>query len=252
MKFRTYKIFSILISLLIFSFLAKSASAAIVINEILPKVEDVGAQFIELYNNGTEAVSLNNWKIEQLGGEKKSFTLNASAMLQGKSFYVITGAQSGINMDRNGDTIKLLNENNKLMDSQSYVGVIGYFTAVGRSVDGAGIFIPCYVPTQGGSNNCPAPTATNTPPPPPPTNIPEPTFTTYPTQIPLPTQAVQTPNSIAIAEKTPMPIEDSAVLGSKDEKPTFSRNMLLAAGAIVISAMWMVGITAYNLGKKHK
>jgi hypothetical protein len=225
------------------------AQAAIVINEILPKVENPSDQWIELYNNGSEAVSLNQWRIEQTNGDKKSFTLNASAIIQSKNFLVFTGGQTGIVLDRNGDTVKLFDDKNIPIDSQSYFGVIGYFTAVGRSIDGAGVFIACYVPTPGTSNSCPPPTPTPTPLPLPPTLTPQPTLSPYPTQIPVSTQ-MTVPTTILPAttvSETQMP----STLGVVDTKPNVSKKTIGAVIAIFLSFMWIIGITMYHIGKKH-
>jgi len=250
MKFQHIQVFFAATLFILLHLLSSKTYAAIVINEILPKVENTSDQWIELYNNGSEAVSLNLWKIEQTNGDKKSFTLNASAVIQSKNFLVLTGGQTGIVLDRNGDTVKLINDQNTLVDSQSYFGVIGYFTAVGRTVDGAGIFIPCYIPTQGTGNNCPPPTPTPTPPPPPPSNTPQPTPSAYPTQIPLPTQPI-VPTTILspiAANKTQAP----STLGAADTRPHVSKKTIGAVIAIFLSFAWIIGVAMYNLGKKHR
>ncbi len=42
--------------------------ASVVINELYPKPSDEQSEWIELYNSGSESVSLNLWKLENTEG----------------------------------------------------------------------------------------------------------------------------------------------------------------------------------------
>lgn len=149
-----------------------------VINEIYPKTADSSQQWIELYNTSAEPISIDRWKLTT-SSNGNSFTFNASAIIAAKSFLTIHQPQSNITFSITGDTVQLFDENSSLRDSQTYQGVLGYNTAMGRTLDGDGVWALCTLPTSNQPNSCPVPTATPmpptsnpTPPPPTPTEIP--------------------------------------------------------------------------------
>lgn len=157
-----------------------SVHAAVVINEIFPKTDNPADQWIELYNNGSESVSLNRWKLQNSSGA--SFIINASGIIGANAFLTFDESQTAISLSKDGDSVQLLNDNNTQMDSQSYPGTLGYNTSMGRSVDGAGVWTLCTAWTKNTSNNCPPPPNTPTPTPAP---IPLPTSTPVPTDTPM-------------------------------------------------------------------
>lgn len=157
-------------------FVNSSAYAAVVINELYPKTSDVTWEWVELYNTSSESVSLNQWKLHHTAGDAKSFILNASAIIGPHGFLTFSGSQTAINFSIEGDTVRLFDEKNNQVDSQSYPGILGYNTSMGRSSDGNGTWTICTIPTYNMPNNCPQPSPTPTP-------IPTstPTATPYPT-----------------------------------------------------------------------
>lgn len=166
-------------------FVAPHVSAAVVINEIFPKASDAKFAWVELYNSGDQSVSLDRWRIENAAGA--SFILNASAIISPRGFLTFYQSQTGITFSVEGDTVKLIDEKNTLLDTQSYPGILGYNTSMGRSVDGGAGWTICmpapeYTATPNKPNKCPAPTPT-------PTALPSPTF------FPSPTPAVAIVNS---------------------------------------------------------
>lgn len=164
-------------------FIYKPARAAVVINELLPKTDPATLEWIELYNTGSESVSLNQWKLQTTTGAVQTFIFNASAVIAPHSFLTFTGSQTGISFAVDGDTVRLFDDKNMETDSQSYPGILGYNTSMGRSTDGAGTWALCTKATFNTNNNCPAPTPT---PQTPPTNTPTPTRRTQPTPTPQP------------------------------------------------------------------
>jgi hypothetical protein len=238
--------------------------AAVVINEVLPKTEPVTSQYIELYNNGSESVSLDRWTLENTNGEKKTFTINASAIVPGNGFYTFYQPQTGITFSITGDTVILKDASGTIVDSQSYPSTLGYYISVGRTVDGGGVWAICTSPaTNNKTNNCP---------PPPPTSTPIPTA--VPTSTPIPTA---TPTLTVIAATlTPVPvlrpvtfgqITNSEVLGTVNSvvatltptpAPTpgdelhfaVPKSVLWQAGVVI--AAWIILIGAAYLRKQYK
>jgi len=181
--------------------------AAVVINEIYPKpaAPSESMEWIELYNNGPESVSLDRWTLENSTGEKKTFILNASAIIAPNGFLTFPKSQTGLNLHDEGDTVRLSDVNNNVVDSQSYPSILGYSTSVGRSTDGSGSWVICTTPaTYNKPNNCPPPAPTPTPLP---TSTPTPNPTPTPTSTPTPTQP-PTPTGKGVS-----PLAQSEVLG---------------------------------------
>jgi hypothetical protein len=160
-----------------------SVNASVVINEILPKTDDVTQQWIELYNNGPESVSLNLWALQNTNGTSKTYNMGA-LMISGRGFLLFPQTQTGITFDMGGDTVRLTDDKNTPVDTQSYQGTLGYYTSMGRTVDGGGVWAVCTDKTPGQTNTCPVPTATPSP-------TPGPTNT--PTPLPLPAVPTDTP-----------------------------------------------------------
>jgi hypothetical protein len=217
------------------------ALAAVVINEIFPKTNDVTQEWIELYNTGTETVSLDRWKIENNFGDQRSFTLNASVTIAGQSFLTLSQSQYGFTLNKEGDTVRLFDSSNSQVDNQNYQGILGYNVSVGRSTDGAGSWTICTVPTQNQPNKCPPPTPT-------PTALPTPIPSNTP--IPLPTQTPTLPNTPTLIPSIP-PIPTGTVLAAVNETipsstPSSSDNIQfnipkLGAMAVVgIGSVWAV------------
>ncbi len=144
-------------------FIHRHVQAAVVINEIYPKPSDEQSEWIELFNTSSESVSLNLWKLENSEGEKKSFVINASSIIQPKGFLVFFKSQTGISLRNEGDTIRLIDPSNNEVDSQSFLGILGYNTAIGRSADGTGVWVICTSGTPNTNNSCPEPSPTPSP-----------------------------------------------------------------------------------------
>lgn len=199
--------------------------AAVVINEIEPKYSDPNLAWVELYNTGSESVSLNQWKLDHTGGDAKSFILNASNIIAPHGFLTLSSSQTTLNFSITGDTIRLFDANGTQVDSQSYPATLGYNTSMGRSTDGGEGWVIClpdpYKATPNAPNNCPpAPTLTPTP-----TPGPTATPTPKPTAIPITTStSVPTQQTFGSIMATPQPQADRPlaettprILGATDE-----------------------------------
>jgi len=227
-----------------------SIYAAIHISEIYPKTEDVTKQWIELYNSGNESVSLDRWRLENSSGEITSFILNASAIIEAHSFLLFYQAQTGINLNKSGDTVKLTDEKNNTIDQQRYEGILGYNMSVGNSYEGKSGWSICTVATPNQPNNCPTPTIipvlptlipTETPIPIP---TPTPTLAENPTMpplllTPLPSSInTITPEILSIATHTPV------TQGTNTKK--------FGIIAVILSTVWIFILLAVYFHNKIK
>jgi predicted extracellular nuclease len=188
---RITQVIFLLISLLL---VPTSVHATVTINEIFPKSSDIKYTWFELYNTGPTSVSLDRWKLET--NSSGSFTLNASAIIEPNNFLVFYQTQTGITFSVHGDTLKLLDNTNTLVDTQSYPGILGYNTSMGRVTDGTGAWTICtpapdYMATAGKPNKCPPPPS-QAPTPTPTTIINSPTNTSSPS--PRPYSSSPTPS----------------------------------------------------------
>ncbi len=225
--------------------------AAVVINEILPKTDPATLEWVELYNTGSESVSLDRWKLQTETGFVQTFILNASAIIGPHGFLTFTGSQTGISFAINGDIVRLFDDKNTEIDSQSYPGILGYNTSMGRSTDGDGIWAQCTKVTFNTNNNCPVPTPT---PEAPPTNTPTPTRPSQPTPTPLP-KAVRppadtpTPTQQTFGSFLPSPA-NTQVLGAIETispTPTPATDVLYFAVSKTRIAYVLLGIAAVAL-----
>ena len=221
--------------------------ASVVINELYPKPSDEQSEWIELYNSGSESVSLNLWKLENTEGEKKSFIINASAIIQPKSFLLFPKSQTGITMRNDGDTIRLIDQNNTTIDSQNFLGILGFNTSVGRTVDGAGVWTTCSSATQEAKNSCPEPTTTPTPLI---SDTPTATVTPIPTDVP-----------IVLVHDTPTPIIEVVVVTHiPTPTPTSSDTITVAIPKtiglqiVIVAISWMLiaAFAIWNTAKRKK
>lgn len=233
--------------------------AAVVINEILPKTADTAKSWIELYNSGSEPVSLDRWTLENITAPT-TFMMNASNIIAAHGFLTLPQTQTGITFSPEGDSLKLYDDKRTLMDQQGYPGILGYNTSMGRSVDGGGVWTMCTPPaTYNKANVCPPPPDTPTP-----TATLMPTYTPIPTvpaaAVIIPTEAVapsgfaalitQAPAVLGtITSPTPTPTKSPAQLFSDLQQTREYRNIWLA---ILIIGMILLTVYMYIVVRQNR
>jgi len=229
------------------------AYAAVVINEIYPKTSDATLEWIELYNTGSDSVSLDRWALTNTDSPTKTFVMNASAIISPHGFVIFYQPQSGITFNTTGDTIKLTDTNNSIVDSQSYAGTLGYNTSMGRSPDGGTSWTVCNSPTPNLPNDCPLATPTPTPAPTPlPTNSPTPTTV----DAPMPTDYQLSEGTTSkvvpsIPPPTPSPTPaDTLVAISIPSTIVVSRQ--LAIEIIIVIGAWILLTLIARARRKRK
>ncbi|MBI2136169.1 tandem-95 repeat protein [Candidatus Woesearchaeota archaeon] len=155
---------------------AVSISANVFINEIMPSPANVdwdlsgtassSDEWIELYNNGSQAINLSGWILnDTLGTSTTNFVIpNNYPLLQPNNFNVFYKAKIGstfatqITLDTNGDTVKLYNNTGNLIDTITYSSNPGNDIAFGRERENSTILKNLTYPTPDRPNgNCTIP-----------------------------------------------------------------------------------------------
>jgi hypothetical protein len=235
--------------------------AAVVINEILPKSEDVPHEYIELYNTGSETVSLDRWTLANTTGTVTTFVINASGRIDPHGYILFYQPQLGIIFNKNGDTIRLTDEKNTLVDSRSYASTLGYNTTMGLGPNGSQNWTICNESTPGLPNNCPVATPTTIP-----TPVPQITDTPIPTdtEIPIPTD-IQPPQGAPIYQlpetksilgvtvintPTPTPLPDDLINIKIPSAIIVSKTIILQG--IIVVGVWILLVLIALARRKRK
>lgn len=254
-------IISVLLFLLspLLPFRGAQAYAAVVINEVFPKTSDPAQSWIELYNSGSEAVSLDRWSLANTVAPSKTYTMNASFFIQPHAYMVVSQTQSGITFSVSGDSVVLKDDKGANADNQSYGGTLGYNVAMGRSEDGAGVWSICTIQTPGKTNTCPAPTATPSPvPTDPPVATPTPIAPTSMVTVVEPTRVLQNDAPVmpiipGLAYRpTPTPTLQPDVITLEIPRIISIPKVLAIQIAVVIFAWVLLATIAKKSQKKQK
>ena len=170
MKRVVKKSFLLLILCLFVLLLVNFASADIFINEFMPNSADTHHEWIELYNNGTSAVSLNSWNISE-EGTSQNYTISSSIPADG--FVVLVRNETifnqtytttstlieygltvpSLNLNDGGDSVFLYNSSGDLYDSILKYANPGENITIGRYSDGNSNTYNLSVPTPGAKND---------------------------------------------------------------------------------------------------
>ena len=153
--------------------LAKPAPV-LVINEFLARpghdwnndgVVDVYDEFIEVANAGSVDVNLSLYKLddyefyyEYIQGTpvkieiRNGYTMPSKVLKPGE-IAVFFGSQTGIRLEDNGDTVRLLKSNYSVADAHTYPPVKSLDVSTCRLTDGYGDWVPRCFPTPGQKNS---------------------------------------------------------------------------------------------------
>ena len=110
------------------------------------------ADWVELYNYGTEAVSLAGLVLKD-GDDAHSYAMPAGTTLAAGSYYVADQAAFGFDLDGNDAARLFAADGTTLYDS--YAWTSHATTSYGRCPNGTGAFTTTQVVTKGALNNCP-------------------------------------------------------------------------------------------------
>ena len=102
--------------------LITSYPTGIVINEILPspKGPDAENEWIELFNQNNFKINLSGWQITDLTGVTKTYSLVEETNIGPEEFLVLSRPKTKITLNNNGDGIKLIQPNGKIVDEVNY------------------------------------------------------------------------------------------------------------------------------------
>ena len=136
-------------------------ASRIVINEFLPRPGfdwnqdgqvDVFDEFIEIKNIGTATANLSGWKLDDEANQGSNpYTLPSLTLKIGERM-VFYGSQTNILLSDGGDTVRLLNPNNKVFDSYTYTFAEFEDQSICRLPDGNGSWYEDCVPTPNLTN----------------------------------------------------------------------------------------------------
>lgn len=101
--------------------ISPSGKPSVVINEALPNpVGSDDAEFVELYNSGSEKVSLLGWSLDDGPGGSNPYKINEEIIIEPKEYLVFERAETDIALNNNTDEIRLFDSNNQLVDATGY------------------------------------------------------------------------------------------------------------------------------------
>ncbi len=214
--------------------------ASVVINEVFPKTQDPAYEWVELYNDSTDSISLDRWKLQN-SSSNTSFGMNASAIIQPHGFLLFLQTQTGISLSSQGDTLRLINEKGEQVDSLTYPGILGYNMSYGRSVGGQSSV--CTVATPEKANDCPPPPTVV------PTVIPSPTRvpTVTPTEAPLLTTVLTTAIPTQVIISPPQSIVPTPMIEESSKQQPLG--IIVIVGIVIV---WIVLIAMIRIYKNKK
>jgi len=151
-------------------------SAAIRLNEVLPAPAeidwngdghaDMSDEWVELYDRGGNPVDLGGWMLDDVaGGGSAPYILPVGTYLQPGGFLLLFRRQTGVALNNDTDTVRLLGPDGVEVDTFAYTNPEGD-RSYSRATDGDGPWTDTYPPSPGRSNvpatPTPTPTATAT------------------------------------------------------------------------------------------
>ena len=94
----------------------------VLINEILPSPEgpDAEEEWIEIFNQNNFKVDLSGWQITDSIGRTKTYTFPEGTIIGPQEFLVFSRPTTKITLNNDGDEIKLLQPDGKIIDTVSY------------------------------------------------------------------------------------------------------------------------------------
>jgi hypothetical protein len=146
--------------------------ASLRLNEVLPAPAGIdwngdGAantndEWIEVFNRGSAAIDLGGWLLDDIAaGGSAPYVIPAGTLLQPGGFLVFFRDRTGVTLNNDGDTVRLLGADAAEVDTLTYVKTRSD-SSYSRSTDGDGPWTDTYPPSPGQANIAPTPTPTPT------------------------------------------------------------------------------------------
>jgi hypothetical protein len=86
----------------------KIQNQSIVINEFMPNPSDKNKEWIEIYNSADEIMDISNWQLDDADNKNKAFAFPQNTFIAPKSYIVFTQQVTGIVLDNDKDSVRLL------------------------------------------------------------------------------------------------------------------------------------------------
>ncbi len=145
---------------------------ALRLNEVLPAPSAIdwngdGAantddEWVEIYNRGSTTIDLGGWLLDDIAaGGSKPHVIPSGTLLQPRGFVVLFRDRTGVALNNDGDTVRLLGPDAAEVDTFTYTKPKND-RSYSRSTDGDGSWTETYPPSPGRSNVAPTPTPTPT------------------------------------------------------------------------------------------
>ncbi len=100
----------------------KETLNTIFLNEILPSPEgpDDQNEYIEIFNKGKTLIDLSGWSLQDIKGSTKIFILPEKSRIKANGFLLLSRKETKITLNNNGDGLKLLGPDKKIVDEVYY------------------------------------------------------------------------------------------------------------------------------------
>jgi hypothetical protein len=136
--------------------------AGVRLNEFLPAPAGGASEFIELFNTGAQLADLSGWQLDDASGGSAPYSIPAGATLAPGAFLALPQSTTGISLNNDGDSVRLLAPDGTVVDEWVYDRDPGDNVSWVRLPDG-GAWHGRGWPTPGASNVA-LPEPTQTPP----------------------------------------------------------------------------------------
>jgi len=133
-------------------------ASGIVLNEFLPRPAAGGQEFIELFNTSGAVADLSGWQLDDGPGGTSPHTLPSSTLIQPGGFLAFDQSTTGVGLNDDGDTVRLLRPDGTAADEWAYQPAPAAGVSVTRLPDG-GAWRTDGIPTPGSANQVSAPPA---------------------------------------------------------------------------------------------
>lgn len=96
----------------------EAGTSEVILNEIFPAPPKGEEEWIELYNQGNDTVSLAGWIIKDASG--RTFAMSDDVTILPHGFLILKKSQTHLSLNNTGDTVMLLNPIGDAVDDTSY------------------------------------------------------------------------------------------------------------------------------------
>jgi len=128
-------------------------------------------EWIELWNGSGLAVDLGGWTLDDAAeataaslSTSKPYVIPAGRVIEPGGFLLFFRRQTGLTLNNDGDTVRLLGPDGAVLDAFTYDSSPGADVSWSRAGDGRPRWTRAYPPSPGSSNQPPPPTPTPHPP----------------------------------------------------------------------------------------